>query len=169
MHLMVAKRLGVLSGCLAGLVLMIGAVSAGAAGSTTILKFNNTASQATGVGFNVNSNAPPPVGASLVITIHLQNAAAQFGKPSGATVGRVILDCTVLVATSQFGDGICSGIAHVPDGFFTFAGNGGFSNSKVNYYAITGGVGPYADDRGQIKVTNRANGSSSAVVMLDSP
>jgi len=166
---MFAKRLGVLSGFVLGFVLMIGVVEAGAAGSTKVLRFSNPASQAAGVGFNVNSNAAPPVGASLVITIHLQNVGSQFGKPSGATVGRVLLDCTVLAVNTQSADGICNGIAHVPNGFVTFVGNGGFSNSKVNYYAITGGVGPYANDRGQIKVTNHANGGSSAVLTLYSP
>ncbi len=166
---MLGMRLGVLSGCLLGVVLMVGAVEAGAAAPTKVLKFSNTGSQATGVGFDANSNAAPPVGASLVITIQLKNAAAQFGKPSGAAVGRVLLDCTVLSLNGESADGICSGIAHVPDGFFTFGGNGGFSNSKVTYYAITGGVGPYANDRGQIKVTNSANGNSSAQVTLYSP
>jgi hypothetical protein len=169
MRFMVAKRLGVLSGLFLGLVLMIGVVQAGAAGATKVLKFSNTHSQATGVGFNANSNATPPLGSSLIITIHLQNVGSQFGKPSGTVVGRVLLDCTILAVNSQFGDGICSGIAHVPNGFFTFGGNGGFSNAKVNYYAITGGIGPYANDRGEIKVTNGANGNSSAVVTLYSP
>ena len=165
---MFAKRLGVLSGFVLGFVLMIGVVEAGAAGSTKVLRFSNPASQATGVGFNVNSNAAPPVGASLVITIHLQNVGSQFGKPSGATVGRVLLDCTVLSVdtTTRSIDGICTGIAHVPNGFFTFAGNGGFSDAKIIHYAITGGVGPYANDRGQITVVNAANGSSAATVAL---
>ncbi len=66
-------------------------------------------------------------------------------------------------------DSICAGIAHVPNGFFTFSGNGGFSNARVNYYDITGGVGPYANDRGEIRVVNNANGSSDATVTLYSP
>ncbi len=166
---MFARRLGVLSAFLLGLSLIVGALQAGAAGSTQVLRFADSTSSFTGVGFDAsNPNAVPPVGASFVITIHLKNAVAQFGKPAGAVVGRVLLDCEVLSLNSPTGDGICSGIAHVPDGFFTFGGNGGFTNARVNYYAITGGVGPYANDRGQIRVVNSQNGGSSATVTLSS-
>jgi hypothetical protein len=41
------------------------------------------------------------------------------------------------------------GVVHVPNGYFTFGGSGGFSSSKYGYWAITGGVGPYASERGQ--------------------
>lgn len=169
---MSVKRLGVLTSCVLGLGLMVGVVQAGAQGSTTVLKFYDAGSQATGIGFDANDpNAIPPLGSSLVITLHLQNIGSQFGKPSGATVGRVLLDCTVLTTYAITGtvDGTCNGIAHVPNGFFTFSGNGGFSNAKVNYFDITGGVGPYANDRGEIKVVNTANGGSDATVTLTSP
>jgi hypothetical protein len=168
MRLMSRERLGVLTACALGLVLMIGVVQASAQGSTQVLKFYNPPSQVTGVGFNLNSNTPPPVGASIIITVRLQNIGSQFGKPSGATVGRVLLDCTFLSVNPPNGDGICSGIAHVPNGYLTFGGNGGFTNARVDYYAITGGVGPYANDRGQIKVVNNRNGSSVATVTLSS-
>ena len=168
---MSVKRLGVLGVFLLGVVLTIGVVQAGAAGSTQVLKFYDAGSQVTGVGFNANDpNAIPPVGGSIVITVHLKNIGSQFGKPSGTTVGRVLLQCTVLTVnmSAQTLDGVCSGIAHVPNGYFTFGGNGGFSNERVNYYAITGGVGPYANDRGQIKVVNNTKGSSVATVTLSS-
>lgn len=163
------RRLGVLCGVALGLILVTGALQAGAAGSPTVLKFADSPSTAVGIGFNANDpNAIPPIGSSIDIQLHLRNAAAQFGKPIGAIVGRVILQCTVLSENSPEDiDGICSGIAHVPNGFFTFGGNGGFSNLKVNYFDITGGVGPYADDRGEIVVVNHANGSSSATVTLE--
>jgi hypothetical protein len=152
-----------------GLVLMIGVVQAGAAGSTQVLKFNSPPSQETAIGFNGNSNAFPPVGASIGLHVILQNAVPQFGKPVGATVGRVVIQCTVLIElTAQSGDGICNGIAHIPNGFITIEGNGGFANNAVNYWAITGGVGPYANDRGAIQVTNHKNGTSTAVVTLSS-
>lgn len=164
------KRLGVLTYMALGLALISGALQAAAAGGTTVLRFQDATSNATGVGFDANNpNAIPPVGSSIVITIRLKNAAAQFGKPTGAIVGRVLLQCTVLSVNSpQDIAGVCSGIAHVPNGFFTFGGNGGFGNTPVNYFAITGGVGPYADDRGEIKVVNQANGGSHATVMLES-
>jgi len=168
---MVAKRLGVVSGFFLGLVLMIGVVQAGAAGSTKVLMFYNPPGTTSGVGFDAsNPNAIPPVGSSVIIRVRLQNVGSQFGKPAGATVGRVLLDCTVLVVdtSAQTLDGICSGIAHVPDGYLTFVGNGGFGSARVNYYAITGGVGPYANDRGEIKVVNNKNGSSVATVTLSS-
>jgi hypothetical protein len=168
---MSGKRLGVVTGCVLGLVLMVGAVQASAAGSALVLKFYDTGSQVTGVGFNANDpNAIPPVGGELVITLHLQNIGAQFGKPSGTTVGHVLLDCTVpsVDTSTETVDGVCSGIAHVPNGYITFGGNGGFANGRVSYYGITGGVGPYANDRGQIKAVNNKNGSSVATVMLSS-
>ena len=164
---MYVKRLGVLTACVLGLVLMIGVVQAGAQGSPVVLRFTDSGSQASGVGFNANDpNAIPPVGASYIITIHLKNAVAQFGKPAGAVVGRVLIDCTVLVVNVPVIDGVCSAIAHVPNGYFTFGGSGAFNNSRVNYWDITGGVGPYANDRGEIKVVNNANGGSAATVTL---
>jgi len=171
MRFMSVKRLGVLTVCVLGLVLMIGVGQAGAAGSKKVLTFYNPPGHFTGIGFNANDpNAIPPVGAGFDITVLLKNVGTQFGKPKGTTVGRVLLDCTVLTVnpSAQAADGVCSGIAHVPDGYFTFGGNGGFSNARVNYYAITGGVGPYANDRGQIKVVNNKNGSSVATVTLSS-
>lgn len=164
-----AKRLGVLSGSLLGVALMFGATQAVAAGSTTVLKFNDPPSQETAIGLNANSNEFPPVGASIALHVVLLNAVPQFGKPAGATVGRVVIQCSVLTElTAQSGDGICNGIAHVPNGYITIEGNGAFSDRAVNHWAITGGVGPYANDRGQIAVTNHKNGSSTAVVTLSS-
>ena len=151
---MVARRLGVLTACVLGFALVLGVVQAGAAGPSQVLKFRNGKQTAVGVGFNVNSNAAPPVGSSYVVTLTLLNGAPQFGKPTGAQVGRVLLDCTILSVSTPNGDGICSGIAHVPNGYFTFGGSGAFSTAKADYYAITGGVGPYANARGQIKTTH---------------
>ena len=166
---MSVKGLGALTVGLVGLALATGAAQAGTGASTTVLKFFNPPGQTTGIGgFNLTSNTPPPLGSSLVIRVRLENIGSQFGKPSGATVGRVLLQCTVLTDYAVTGtvDGICNGIAHVPNGFITFVGNGTFSNAQVNYYAVTGGVGPYANDRGQIRVVNNKDGSSNATVTL---
>jgi hypothetical protein len=163
------RRLGLLSGGLVAVVLLTGAPQAGAAGAARVLKFYNPPGTVTGIGFDANNpNATPPLGSSLAIRVRLENIGSQFGKPSGATVGRALLQCTVLTdfAVTRTVDGICNGIAHVPDGFITFEGNGGFSNANVNFYAVTGGVGPYANDRGWIKVVNHRNGSSDATVTL---
>jgi len=168
---MTAKRFAAVSSCFGAIALMLGATQALAAGSTTVLKFYDASTQSTGVGFDANDpNAIPPIGGSVVTTITLHNIGAQFGKRSGAAVGHVLLDCTVLavnISTESVG-GICSGIAHVPNGYFTFGGNGGFVDARVAYFDITGGVGPYANDRGQIEVVNNKNGSSVATVTLSS-
>jgi hypothetical protein len=168
MRLMSAMRLGVLAGCVLGLVLTAGVVEAGAAGSPTVLRFHDASSTTSVIGFNGNPNVAPPVGATFVIRNRLANVGSQFGKPSGTIVGRVLLECTVLVSDvpDNVIDGICTGIAHLPDGFFTFDGSGVFNNAPVNYFAITGGVGPYANDRGQIKVVNSKTGASNATVTL---
>lgn len=166
---MSVKRSGALAISALVLVLILGAAQASAQGAPTVLKFYDSSGQTTGIGFDLNNpNAIPPVGSSIVTTLTLENIGSQFGKPSGTKVGHVLLQCTVLLVDvpQQTIDGICSGIAHVPDGFFTFGGNGGFNNGHVSYYDITGGVGPYANDRGQIKVVNAANGSSNATVTL---
>lgn len=166
---MSGKRFGVLTACAIGLLLVIGVVQAGAAGSTQVLKFNSPPSQEAAIGFNGNSDAFPPVGGSIALHVVLRNAVSQFGKPAGATVGRVIIQCTVLIEeTADSGDGICNGIAHVPNGFISIEGNGAFTNNPVDYWAITGGVGAYANDRGSIQVTNHKNGTSTAVVTLSS-
>jgi len=159
----------VLGGALFGVVLLVGVVQAAAAGSVRVLRFHNPPGESVGVGFNLNEpNAVPPLGSSIVIRVRLENVGPQFGKPSGATVGRALLQCTVLTNYAETGtvDSLCNGIAHVPDGYVTFSGNGSFSNGPVNFYAVTGGVGPYANDRGEIKVVNHKDGSSDATVAL---
>lgn len=162
---MFVKRLAALVTSAVVFVLIAGVVQAGAAGTTKVLKFNDTPGTLTPIGFNPNTL--PPVGSHYVITLRLKNDGAQFGKPSGTTVGRVLIECTVLaLVTADTADGNCFGIAHVPDGFFTFQGNGPLTNARVNHWAITGGVGPYAKTRGQIKVTNHTDGTSAAVVSL---
>ncbi len=166
---MFVKRLGVLSGSLLGAAVMFGTTPAGATGPAKVLKFENSAATVTLVGASTDPNTAPPIGASEVIALVLRNSGAQFGKPSGTAVGHVLIQCTVLSVNPPNGDGVCSGIAHVPNGYFTFGGDGIFqNNAKPNHWAITGGVGPYSNDRGQIKVVNHSNGTSSATVTLSS-
>lgn len=158
---MFAKRFGVVGACVLGVVLSLGVVQPSAAAPTRVLKFVNGSTSFVGLGFNANSNAIPPLGSRFDVTLRIKNDGAQFGKPSGATVGRVLIECTVLAETARSLDGNCFGIAHVPDGFFTFEGNGPLSNAKVNYWAITGGVGAYANARGELKT-----GGKHAVVTI---
>lgn len=146
---------------------LTGVLGASAAGSPTTLRFHNVTAHVIGIGFNADSSTPPPIGASLSITVRLANVGNQFGKPSGTTVGRVLIECTVLAEpTPTAPDGLCNGIVHVPDGYFTISGNGGFVDGRVNVYAVTGGVGPYATKRGQVTITNNRNGSANATVAL---
>ena len=162
---MFVKRFGVVGACLVGFVLVLGASQAAAAGSKRVLRFANGSTSFVGIGFNANSNAIPPLGSRFAITLRIKNDGAQFGKSSGVIIGRVLIECTVLAEpTPRSIDGNCAGIAHVPDGFFTFQGNGPLVNAKVSYWAITGGVGPYANDRGELKT-----GGGHAVVTLFSP
>jgi hypothetical protein len=157
---MSVRRLVVRTGCVLGLVLIFAVSQAGAAGSTQVLTFHQGNMTQTAVGFNINSNAAPPIGSQYIITLTLHNAAPQFGKPAGAPIGRALIDCTFLSVNAN-GDGICTGIAHLPDGYVTFGGNGGFSNGKHGYWAVTGGVGHYARDRGQLRT-----GGGTAVLTL---
>jgi hypothetical protein len=56
-------------------------------------------------------------------------------RPSDFATALTHRKCTVLAQpTHQSIDGNCVGIAHVPDGFFTFEGNGPLSNAKVSYW-----------------------------------
>ena len=160
---MSGRRFGALTACLLALVLMIGTAGAGAASPTRTLKFLDIHIRYTAVGFAASSTATPPIGSTEVFTGLLENYNAQFGKPMGAHVGRIGLDCTVL---STAPDGLCTGIAHVPDGFFTFVGNGPFTNSNVRHYAITGGVAAYVEARGELTITTDSVGRSYAEVML---
>jgi hypothetical protein len=159
------------AGCTAALLLSLGTAAATAAGPGAVLKFDDPPGVQTGIGFNLNSNAAPPIGAGIAIAVRIVNAAPQFGKPAGATVGHALLQCTILSEPDpQQGDldGYCSGIAHVPNGYLTFAGNGIFANASTQIYAITGGVGPYADARGQIVSSRGRDGRSDVTVELES-
>jgi hypothetical protein len=165
------RRLAVLSACLLGCLSTIGIAQAGAATPAKILKFYDPPGIATAVGFDESSNTPPPVGSQQILTLRLENVGSQFGKPNRTKVGRVLIDCTIMAVDTEAMrvDGNCLGIAHVPNGYFTFEGPGALGGPKVSYFAVTGGVGPYADDRGQIRVVNNADGSSLATVTLYSP
>ena len=158
------RRFGGCTACVLGLALLVGVVQAEAKASTQVLKFHQGNQTQAAVGFNINSNATPPVGSQYVITLALYNAAPQFGKPAGARIGRALLDCTILSVNTANGDGNCTGIIHVPDGYFLFAGSGSaFDNAKYGHWAITGGVGPYANDRGQLRT-----GGGTAIATLTS-
>ncbi len=153
---MSVRRMRVLAACMFALVLTTGVVQAGAADSTQglrVLQFRLVHIQNegwTGPYWNRHTTPPTPVpvGEEAHLSGIVLNNVAQFGKAANARVGRLLLDCTVV---TRAGDGFCVGILHVPDGFFTIAGNGPFVDATVRHYAITGGIGPYALARGQMK------------------
>ena len=117
----------------------------------------------TPIGYSPSSF--PPVGAREEFTGLLYNDVPQFGKPYSVRIGRILVDCAVL---TEAPDGLCTGIAHVPDGYFIFAGNGPFTPTLTRHYAITGGVGPYADARGEITIHYTPNRATKFVVTLTS-
>jgi hypothetical protein len=144
------------------LAMSAGVADGGTAGSKRVLEFGEIHVRATPAGLAADSTAAP-VGSTLAIKGLLVNNTPQFGKPRGAVVGRILLGCTVLSVPL---DGICTGIVHVPDGFFTIAGNGPFTGTSLRYYAITGGVGAYANDRGELETAILSIGRQLARVTL---
>ena len=142
---MSVKRSGALAMSALVLVLIVGAVQASAQSAPTVLKFYDSGGQTTGVGFDLNNpNAMPPVGSSNVNTVTLENIGSQ--SESRVVRRSAMCSCSAPYCSStchgRSSTGSLAGSAHVPDGFFTFGGNGGFGNGHVSYYDITGGVGP---------------------------
>jgi hypothetical protein len=110
----------------------------------------------------ISQNAPPSIGARYIFIDALYNRAPQFGKPTGARVGRVEGVCTVVSEQAT----MCNIVGHVPDGFVTVAGSN--VGNKVQWFAVTGGVGAYANARGTVKVTSVSDNKSIVVVRLTS-
>ena len=162
---MSVKRLGMLIACVLSLVLTIGLAQAGGAGSPRVMAFVSHHVLLTWVppgGKGSSATAVRTIGSTAVLTARFSNRSAQFGKPPGTSVGRFLLDCTVLNVPA---DGLCTGIVHVPDGFFLIGGNGPFVQSPRRY-AITGGVGPYANAQGQVTITTTSQGDSVIDVVV---
>ena len=156
---------GVVLAVVLGSSALAGSTSAGTAAPKRVLKFTSTTIYytPTPLGYNANSNTPPPIGSGYIANIALANHGSQFGKPSGARVGTAELQCTVASSLRQ----ICTGVAHLQNGFFTFSNAQRLAGGAVSWYAVTGGVAGYAAARGQIKVTSvgGSNSSKSNVVV----
>jgi hypothetical protein len=142
-----------------GLVLAGGASSASA---PRVQLFRSVSVSFTPVGFDANSHAAPPNGSGYVVSIVLFNLQSQFGKPKGARIGSAELTCTFVSELRN----LCQGAAHTPIGQLTFSGANLNNAGKVQWYAITGGVGGYAGARGTIKVTEAGDNLSNVVVTL---
>jgi len=138
-----------------------GASAAAGSKPTRVLRLVSRTTQFTPIGFPANQNTPPPVGSRYIVQIALFNQAAQFGRPAGARIGSVEIDCTFTTGQRN----LCTGVAHVPDGFITFTGANPSSGAPVEWYAVTGGVSAYANLHGQIKATNSQNGNRANVVV----
>ena len=157
---MSVKRSGALAMSALVLVLIVGAVQASAQSAPTVLKFYDSGGQTTGVGFDLNNpNAIPPVGCERTSTPStLENIGSRSSE--SRLVRRSAMcscECTVLRRRTCHGrssTASAAGSLTFPTGSSPLAETGAFSNGHVSYYDITGGVGPYANDRGQIKVVN---------------
>jgi len=163
------KRVTLLGACVCGLLFATGAAQAGS-GATGSPKFVALTAKHVLLtwtlpgGQKTSPNAAAEVGSTAAFSARLYNRTSQFGKSTGTAVGRILLECTVLASPS---DGNCTGIVHLPNGFFLLGGNGPFVPSP-RVYAIAGGIGPYAAARGQVTITTTANRSSIVDVALGS-
>jgi hypothetical protein len=159
------KRLcgGVAACAIVGLLLVGGSSAATTAKPSVVLKLVSRATSFTPFGFPTNQNQQPPIGASYILHAALFNQVTQFGKPAGAQVGTVEIQC---VFASNLRN-LCNGVAHVPNGFLTFAGANLINGGPTEWYAVTGGVSGYATSRGQIKATDvgGSNGNKTNVTV----
>ena len=155
------KRVSLVAACALGLVVASGA---GAAGTPKVFSFTSQHGILTWIPALGGSpaDAVKQVGSTAALTMRIANASEQFGKPAGTTVGRILLDCRLLSVPS---DGLCTGIVHVPNGYFLIGGNGPFTTGP-RHYAITGGIGPYANARGEVTIATTAAQTSQIGVML---
>jgi hypothetical protein len=111
----------------------------------------------------ISKTAPPQIGGRLVFQDVLYNHAPQFGKRTGALVGRAEGVCTLIVPSKP--EAQCVITVHVPDGQIVAIADGD-PGAKISRYAVTGGVGAYANARGTATVTSIDKARSIVVVHL---
>src|SRR5207302_3819620 len=99
----------------------------------------------------ITKATPPQIGGRLIFQDVAYNRAPQFGKPSGALVGRTEGVCTLISPSRP--EAQCVITAHVPDGQVIAIAEGD-PGAKVSRYAVTGGIGAYAGARGTVTVTS---------------
>ena len=142
-----------LGGCVAAAVAV--GVTGAAAGTRTAatagrtLQFVSTERVFTSVPA-ISKAAPPQLGGRMLFEDVMFNRVAQFGKPRGARVGRAEGVCTLMSTTRP--EAQCLITAHVPDGQIIVAGEGD-PGARIARYAITGGIGAYANARGTVTAT----------------
>jgi hypothetical protein len=143
------------------IALAVAPAGGAAARSVRVLGLTSSTTRFTPIGFRADGSTPPPVGSRYVVQLSLFNRVSGFGKPAGARVGSVELDCTFTTGRRN----LCTGVAHLPDGFFTFTGANRSNGAPVEAYAVTGGVAAYAGRRGQIRAVNSRDGNKAAVTV----
>ena len=163
---MSSTRLGTSAACVLTLAFALGAAGAGAAGPAPVMQLIAPHVALTWVpvaGKGSPADAVSTIGSSAVFRAHVYNATTQFGKGPGTAVGRFLLDCRILNVPA---DGLCTGIVHLPNGYFLIGGNGPFVAQPVRHYAITGGVGPYSGARGELTISTTPQRGSLIQVKL---
>jgi hypothetical protein len=141
-----------------------GAFASGKAGATKTLRFFSVAEAPVTVPA-LPLDAPPQVGERLIFGQTLYNGAAQFGKPTGARVGRTVLVCTIVSP----GESQCAGTAHVPDGQVEVMGALMLRRgTTTERFAVVGGVGAYGNARGTVTSRDISESKSVAVIRLSS-
>jgi hypothetical protein len=135
------------------------AASEGSARSQT-LQFTSV-TQSTVFDPAVSPSNPPKVGSRIIFRDVMYNRGLQFGKPNGARVGHAEGVCTLIHVPKPAAQ--CVITAHAPDGEIVVVGEGD-PGGKLMRYAITGGVGAYANARGT--VTSRAINEQKTIVVV---
>jgi len=111
----------------------------------------------------VSKSSPPRIGGQIVFPDTMYNRGAQLGKSGGARVGRSIGVCTLV--SSKRPEAQCVITAHLPNGDLVVVGEGD-PGGKVTRYAITGGVGAYANASGTVTATAVNEEKTIVVVKL---
>jgi hypothetical protein len=149
---------------------MLTAAAFATAGASLVLAGSGSASS-TGrtlelVGIQQQFLAPPAphVGDRLLFKAAVYNRGPEFGKPAGARVGRATGVCTV-TSDGRPPAVQCVYTAHVPDGQIVAMGEGD-PGTRVNRWAIVGGIGAYANARGTLVITNVSETKSLVAVHL---
>ena len=113
----------------------------------------------------LSENGPSQIGGRLIFNNVDYNRAAQFGKPSGARIGRAEGVCTIVSASEPAAQ--CVITAHVPNGQIVVVGEGN-PGAKVTRYAVVGGIGAYGNARGTVTATSISKDKTIVVVQLSS-
>jgi Dirigent-like protein len=107
--------------------------------------------------------SPPQIGDRMIFNDALYNRGAEFGKPSGALIGTADNICTIVRARSLQ----CTLVAHVPNGALVVTGTVS-ANSRASEFAITGGVGAYANATGTATGHDLSQTKTLVTVQVDS-